>query len=143
MIELSDDDKKELNRQSSKGNQLKWEKDGVWYKADYTGYEGLSEYVVSHLLRKSSLRTSEFVVYDLMKVKYRLSEYNAAASADFTGEKWQIITLERLFKSSYGTSLNAAFYNLSDHMERLKTLVSQVERTTGLAGFGAYMQKIL
>ena len=143
MIELFDDDKKELNRQSSKGNQLKWEKDEVWYKADYTGYEGLSEYVVSHLLRKSSLRTSEFVVYDLMKVKYRLSEYNAAASADFTGEKWQIITLERLFKSSYGTSLNAAIYNLSDHMERLKALVSQVERATGLAGFGAYMQKIL
>ena len=26
--------------QSSKGNQLKWENAGIWYKADYTGYEG-------------------------------------------------------------------------------------------------------
>lgn len=33
-------------RQSSKGNQLKWENKGVWYKADYTGYEGLSEYLI-------------------------------------------------------------------------------------------------
>ena len=31
------------DRQSSKGNQLKWENEGIWYKADYTGYEGLVE----------------------------------------------------------------------------------------------------
>lgn len=64
MIELYDKDKKELNRKSSKGNQLKFERDGIWYKADYTGYEGLAEYVVSHLLMKSSLDASEFVTYD-------------------------------------------------------------------------------
>lgn len=29
-------------RQSSKGNQLKWYVEGIWYKADYTGYEGLA-----------------------------------------------------------------------------------------------------
>ena len=51
MIELLEADRKEFNRQSSKGNQLKWEKNGFWYKADRTGYEGLSEYVISHLLK--------------------------------------------------------------------------------------------
>ncbi|MCR5343044.1 MAG: hypothetical protein K6E70_06760 [Butyrivibrio sp.] len=49
MIELFEKDKKEFNRKSSKGNQLKWETNNTWYKADYTGYEGLTEYVVSHL----------------------------------------------------------------------------------------------
>ena len=39
------------DRQSSKGNQLKWENEGIWYKADYTGYEGLVEYMISHLLK--------------------------------------------------------------------------------------------
>lgn len=48
------------DRQSSKGNQLKWENEGIWYKADYTGYEGLVEYMISHLIKKSSLAENEF-----------------------------------------------------------------------------------
>ena len=51
------------DRQSSKGNQLKWENEGIWYKADYMGYEGLVEYVVSRLLEKSSLKQEEYVLY--------------------------------------------------------------------------------
>lgn len=50
MVELFEQNMREDNRQSSKGNQLKWKNDGKWYKADYTGYEGLSEYIVSGLL---------------------------------------------------------------------------------------------
>lgn len=42
MTELNDKDVKMLTQHSSKGNQLKWEKDGIWYKADYAGYEGLA-----------------------------------------------------------------------------------------------------
>lgn len=47
MITLSEQDIRTTGRRSSKGNQLKWMRERVWYKADYTGYEGLSEYVVS------------------------------------------------------------------------------------------------
>ena len=43
MIRLEEKDLRTAAHQSSKGNQLKWESDGVWYKADYTGYEGLAE----------------------------------------------------------------------------------------------------
>ena len=39
MVELFENQLKDFSRQSSKGNQLKWEHDGIWYKADYTGYE--------------------------------------------------------------------------------------------------------
>ena len=42
MVELFENQLKDFSRQSSKGNQLKWENNGIWYKADYTGYEGLS-----------------------------------------------------------------------------------------------------
>lgn len=55
MVELFDNNMVANERKSSKGNQLKWGKDGKWYKADYTGYEGLSEYMVSHMLKKSNL----------------------------------------------------------------------------------------
>lgn len=65
MVELFEQDERQNNRQSSKGNQLKWENNGIWYKADYTGYEGLAEYMISHLLMKSSLRQDEFDLYDL------------------------------------------------------------------------------
>ena len=44
MIELFEQNIRTNDRQSSKGNQLKWENEGIWYKADYTGYEGLADY---------------------------------------------------------------------------------------------------
>lgn len=37
MIELFDQDVRTIDRQSSKGNQLKWESRNAWYKADYMG----------------------------------------------------------------------------------------------------------
>ena len=40
MIELFEQQLQQMDRHSSKGNQLKWENNGIWYKADYTGYEG-------------------------------------------------------------------------------------------------------
>ncbi len=49
MVQLFEQDIKTNDRQSSKGNQLKWCRNNVWYKADYMGYEGLVEYVVSRL----------------------------------------------------------------------------------------------
>lgn len=55
---------KTADRQSSKGNQLKWYRDDLWYKADYTGYEGLVEYIVSKLLKLSSLKENEICLYE-------------------------------------------------------------------------------
>ena len=71
MIELFEQNIRTNDRQSSKGNQLKWENEGIWYKADYTGYEGLAEYMISHLLKKSTLTENEFVCYNLEKNKIR------------------------------------------------------------------------
>lgn len=83
MIELFQQNEKLQNRNSSKGNQLKWENDGIWYKADYTGYEGLSEYMISQLLSQSTLKEKEFVLYDLEQIRYHKMIYNGAKSQDF------------------------------------------------------------
>ena len=131
MIELFEQNIRTNRRQSSKGNQLKWENDGIWYKADYTGYEGLAEYMISHLLKKSTLAEQEFVIY------------NGAKSKNFLNEDWQIITLERLFHNFFGESLYKSMYRIPDHEERLRFLVQQVERMTGLQNFGVYMNKLL
>ena len=55
MVELFEQDERQNNRQSSKGNQLKWNNNGIWYKADYTGYEGLAQYIIYPQQIKSSL----------------------------------------------------------------------------------------
>ena len=142
MVKFIDTDVVTDNRKSSKGNQLKFKRDDIWYKADYTGYEGLTEYVVSKLLGFSSLSPDEYVDYELEKIEYNGQYFNACRSKDFT-DGWQLITLERLFMQIYGRGLNNIIYSIPDHTERLETLVKQVERVTGLSQFGKYMNKIL
>ncbi|MBP3568491.1 MAG: hypothetical protein J6K04_04925 [Lachnospiraceae bacterium] len=142
MVELFEQDIRTNDRQSSKGNQLKWENNGIWYKADYTGYEGLVEYMISHLLKKSTLAAEEYVLYELEEIKYRSIIYKGVKSADFLREDWQIITLERLFKNFFGESLYKSIYKIEKMEDRLAFLVSQVERMTGLKNFGAYMNKL-
>ena len=143
MVELFKQDIKSNHRQSSKGNQLKWRNGDIWYKADYTGYEGLTEYIISHLLIKSTLKEEEYVLYDLEQIKYNTTLYNGVKSKNFLSDDWQIITLERLFKSFFGESLNTAIYRIQDHSERMKFVVNQVERITGLDDFGVYMSKLM
>ena len=129
MIELFEQDMKMDDRQSSKGNLLKWKNCGIWYKADYTGYEGLAEYIISHLLQKSTLSEQEYVLYDPEQIKYKSKIYSGVKSKDFLQCGWQIIT-QSIFK-------------IRDHEERLIFLVNQVERITGLTGFGKYLNKLL
>ena len=93
MIELFEQNERKADRQSSKGNQLKWENNGIWYKADCTGYEGLAEYMISHLLKFSSLQKDEFVLYDYERIKYKNIFYNGVKSNNFLYDDWQIITL--------------------------------------------------
>lgn len=143
MIELFEQNERKNDIQSSKGNQLKWENENYWYKADYTGYEGLSEYVISHLLIQSSLLGAEYVIYEPETIKYKTSVYQGVKSKSFLKSGWQIITLERLFKSFFGQSLYTAIYTIDDYEQRMLFLVNQVERITGLKEFGKYLNKLL
>lgn len=143
MIEMFDANIKVENRQSSKGNQQKWLKDGTWYKADYTGYEGLAEYMVSHLLQKSSLSKEEYVLYDTEQMQYKAARFRGCKSKDFLPEGWNLITLERLFQNMYGQSLNRSIYHIQNYENRLEFIVNQTIRMTGLEKFGEYMSKLL
>ena len=142
MIELFEQDIKTNDRQSSKGNQLKWEKDAVWYKADYTGYEGLAEYTISHLLKYSSLKADEYVLYTPVEIKYKSQAYRGVSSPNFLDSDWQIITLERLFKIKYGKSLNEIIWSTREMKDRISFLTDRME-AIGLKGFGKYINKML
>jgi len=143
MVELFEQNIKTNERQSSKGNQLKWLNNGIWYKADYTGYEGLAEYMISGLLSHSSLKQEEYTVYQTEEIQYKKSQYRACKCADFLPNNWKLITLERLFQSIHGKSLNKAIFSIRDCTERLRFLVEQTIRITNLKEFGVYMSKLL
>ena len=143
MIELFEQDIRTNDRQSSKGNQLKWMNNNKWYKADFTGYEGLVEYVVSRLLSFSNLNVNEYVMYNPIEIKYKNKIFTGVYSYSFLNDDWQIITLERLFKNMYGKSLHQNLWNIHDASERLKYLVNNVVELTGLKDFGKYMNKLL
>lgn len=143
MIDMKMDDERIFRGQSSKGNQLKFEKNGIWYKADYTGYEGLAEYVVSALLRFSNLPAEDYILYETERIRYQQQEYLGCKSKNFLPDNWQIITLERIFQSYYGESLYRSIYLIQGVKERAEFLVSRVKEMTGLQEFGKYLCKVL
>ncbi len=142
MVHLFEQEKKDDGRPSSKGNQLKFCRDGVWYKADYMGYEGLAEYTVSKLLRFSDLPESDYVDYEVEQIEYNGNVYNGCKSRDFADGR-MLITLESLYKRSFGESLHHVLYQIEDPEEKLRVWTGQVEWMTGIADFGIYMSKLL
>lgn len=142
MVELFEQNIRTNTRQSSKGNQLKWENESIWYKADYTGYEGLAEYVISHLLKLTNLNEGEYVLYEPEQIKYKRQIYNGVRSRAFIDEDWQIITLERLFKNVYNESLTSVMWHMSDVKERLEFLVNAIKNITGLNNWGEYICRL-
>ena len=143
MIELFEQEVRGQRRQSSKGNQLKWYSGKKWYKADYTGYEGLAEYVVSHLLQFSSLKQDAFILYDTVQIQYDKTVFLGCRSDHFLPDRWQMITLERLFWQHYGESLYQSIFHIREPEARAVFLVEQAEQLTGLKGFGGYLSMLL
>ena len=143
MIELFEQDIRTNDRQSSKGNQLKWKKESIWYKADYLGYEGLAEYLISHLLLKSDLEPSLITQYRTEQIQYQDRIFLGCASPDFLQENEQLMTLERLYKNETGESLYRSVFRIQEHAARLIFLVNQVERFTNIENFGQYIAQLL
>ena len=108
MVELFERELMSPDRQSSKGNQLKWNSGDYWYKADYTGYEGLAEYVCSSLLLYSNIDEDNIVHYDTEEIKYNGRIFSGCKSRNFLPKGWECLTLERLFHTLLSLSSRAS-----------------------------------
>lgn len=126
---------------SSKGNQLKWEKDGYWYKVDALGYEGLAEVVVSELLKRSDM--TGFVEYEPVFLRYRGRVCRGCRSENFKEEGEEIVTLEKLYRMLTGMSLARELSHIAETGQRIEHTVRFVENVTGLRDFGVYLAKLL
>lgn len=127
---------------TSKGDQLKWKIDDIWYKADYMGYEGLSEVLVSSLLKKSSCPFS-FVGYEPVTIEYDGKILQGCSSLNFLSENQILIPLEKLYRRYTGESLAIKLLEFIDVSERIQYLVDQVVEITGIRNFGEYLTAML
>lgn len=126
---------------SSKGNQLKWKHDNIWYKADYMGYEGLSEVIVSQLLAYSDVK--DYVRYFPVQMQYKDKEYLGCKSSNFLDENEELVTIEHLFRQHIGKSLSAEMGKIPEVESRIEYMVENVIEFTGLVDFGRYISVLL
>lgn len=127
---------------TSKGDQNKWKIDNIWYKADYMGYESLSEVLVSSFLQKSNC-PFPFVVYEPVAIEYGGKIFQGCASVNFLKENQTLVPLEKLYRQYTGESLAVKLTEFTDTSERIQYLVEQVEEITELNDFGKYLTAML
>ena len=142
MINVTDNEKIILQGHDSRGNQMKFKKDNLWYKTDFAGYQGLAEVVTSNILSLSNIES--FVKYKEEQILYRNTVINGCVSENFKPDNADIITVSKLFHSYYGQSVLEVCKenNLTD------TILHFVEKTANITKFpideiGKYITSIL
>lgn len=121
---------------SSKGTQLKFFKDNIWYKRDSMGYEGKAEALCSLLMQCSDI--PEFVTYEECRINGR----SGCCSKNFLQNGEECITLQRLYEFHKGGQLNDAVLKYEKVEERIAYVLEFVEKATGLC-LREYLSKLL
>lgn len=140
-IKLSENDIIESANHSSKGNQPKWFLNGIWYKADHMGYEGLAEVVISKLLEKTNI--TNFVKYEPVKIEFGYHNRSGCYSKNFLEKGCELIPLERLHRLYRRIGLSKKFQEFDSTKDRIKYTVDFVEEVTNLKDFGKYLTAML
>ena len=115
-----------LSAASSKGTQVKYYKDGYWYKTNNVGNEGLAEELTSKVLSCSNV--DYFVQYERCKINGMLG----CRSKNFLKKGNSFITFQRLYQNYVGGELNDKVKSLNSVKERYDYLVNFVKEVTGL-----------
>lgn len=126
---------------SSKGNQEKWQEDGRWFKLDMFGYEGLAETVTSALLSQTNIIELgfQYVTYRMERLEVHGRTRNGCSNADFLQSGESILTLADLLRKGVGSDWQSQVKRLPNMQAKIKWMVEQIERLTGLDRFGVYL----
>ena len=127
---------------TSKEDQRKWNVDGIWYKADYMGYEGLAEVIVSHLLKRSHLQYPA-VYYEPAEMEYHGEILKGCRSENFLTEDQNLVPIEKLYRRYTGESLAMRLTEFSDTREKIQFLVDEIIQITGIREFGEYITEMM
>ncbi|WP_407425219.1 hypothetical protein [Treponema sp.] len=112
---------------TSDGTQDKFFKNGLWFKLDRYGGEGIAECVASIILEECGLESSKFVKYTPCLINGRSGCY----SKNFLNEDEAFITLYRLYKNVTGRDL-ADVCSKMDYDDAIEYVINFVKQQTAL-----------
>lgn len=115
---------------SSKGNQIKWFKDNIFYKLNLFGYENTSEVLISCLLDNISNLIIPFVEYNnCIIIENGRNLGLGCYSENFKSNNYTELSLARLLESenkSLGIGYNDCIEFLSWYLDDAKTYVDTI-----------------
>ena len=142
MVKIFEKDLLDDGRTSSKGNQIKARIGDTWYKCDYLGYEGLSEYLAAELMKKSNLNQNDYVSYETEEIVFKEKKMLGCKSKNFLGEGESFITLEKLYKEKTGKSLYMEMFKLVEPSQRIEFLLNSISSYINRIDFLVYLINI-
>lgn len=101
IVHLCDTDRFVLST-TSKGNQVKWFKNGIYYKKDTFGYEGLAEVIACIVAR--NIKDFDFIPYEICKIVEGDRESLGCFCKSFLQEDEMSYSFKRILELKYGSS---------------------------------------
>lgn len=126
---------------AAKGTQPKWQVGQTWYKADYAGYEALSEVVAAGMLECSNV--DNYLMYRPSAILMDGKIVAGCESYNFRAKNEMLISLERLHHAYCGYGLQEAIAQISRVEDRIRYTVDFVTDVTGLDHFGTYLATMI
>lgn len=123
---------------TSEGTQIKYRKDGYWYKKDSRGHEGRAEYLASRLLDFSTLGREEYIQYE----EGMINECSGCRSRNFLGDGMELITFYRLYYNAVGKNLAQVIDAMNRMEDRIEYVIDFIRQICGL-DVRPYLCKIL
>lgn len=117
---------------STRGAQVKFYKEGYWYKIDGSGPEGLAEDLSSKVLEYSSLDKSDYVNYEKCVIEYGGKQYNGCRSANFLSYGEQFFSYSKIYKIMTGRELEEDIIVKTNPKERIDYVNEYIHTFTGL-----------
>lgn len=123
---------------TSEGTQVKYKKDGFWYKKNRDGREDLCEYLCSNILRFSNLNPEEYILYE----RGSINGVEGCRSKDFLKEEESIITIYRMYYNQYGKDITEDVNKFDDIRKRIDYVIEFVNKNVGL-DISGYLAKLI
>ncbi len=123
---------------TSEGTQIKYKKDGYWYKKDSRGHEGRAEYLVSRLLDFTTLGKEEYIQYE----EGMINDCSGCRSRNFLEDGAELITFYRLYYNAMGKNLAQVIAAMDRMEDRIEYVIEFIRQSCGL-DIRIYLRKIL
>ena len=123
---------------TSEGTQIKYKKDGYWYKKDNRGNEGRAEYLVSKFMQFTTLQENDYISYE----EGRINGKSGCRSKNFLDEEEELVTFYRLYYNEVGKDLSKVIANMDTMEERIEYVIRFIDQSCGL-NIRAYLSKVL